>query len=102
MRLLANHFKEELPTTLRPLLAKQQKDASKSSEGHQNLKPRLGRGFQKRNTVNNAIPGETRIEKQLRKAIEAVKVVNYFKAVCCYSKVSKAFNKRRTGPSEVG
>ena len=35
--------------------------------------------------------GEARIEKQLRKGIEAFKDVNFFKAVCCYSKVSKVF-----------
>ncbi len=30
---------------------------------------------------------ESRLEKQLRKAVECYRQTNYFKAICCYHKV---------------
>lgn len=30
---------------------------------------------------------ETRLQKQLRKAVQSFREQNYFKAICCYSKV---------------
>ena len=88
-RLLANHFKEELPASLKLSDSTKLANVTDSGKKTELRKHRLGRGFQKRAPVDSAIPGETRKDKQLRKGVEAVKDVNYFKAVCCYSKVSK-------------
>ena len=100
-RLLANHFKEELPTSLKQSDSTKLDDVTDSGKKTELRKQRLGRGFQRRAPVDNAIPGETRKDKQLRKGVEAVKDVNYFKAVCCYSKVSKALYIRTKRGNEL-
>ena len=86
MQLLASHFKEEMSIALQKTLLDKRTDKSINTKATR--KSRLGKGFQKRQDVDATIPSETRIEKQLRKGIEAFKDINYFKAVCCYSKVS--------------
>ena len=84
-RLLANHYKEELPASLRSVGTTKLEEPATPGKVRSR---RLGRGFQKRAPVDKGIPGETYMDKKLRKGIEAVKDVNYFKAVCCYAKVS--------------
>ena len=100
MKLLAIHFKEEQSThqtqfskfrPVRPLRQHNHKQESASSKKETKTgrrKAQIGRGFQKQLVVAAEIPDETRIEKQLRKGAEAFRDVNYFKAICCYSKVS--------------
>ena len=62
-RLLANHFKEELPASLKSTATTKLEDVTVSGKKNQNRRQRLGKGFQKRAPIDNSIPGETRKDK---------------------------------------